>query len=130
MWRRATYYLCAFFEMLVNSANTRMRTTTQLSRFTVNQLEGLIRSRGAMALNNELRGASQLAALPKLTAGGRNGFVGVVLSEEIMSALLRNPSIAPGKADQEPAAGLFGGPSNLLELLARQIGPAGDDDSG
>ncbi len=113
MWRRASYFLVAFFQSLSNAANTRMRTTTRLAHFSEDQIVDLLRTRAAQAINNELRGPSQLAALPILSPSGRNGFVGVVLSQDILDGLLRNPKIAQGLAETA-------GP-NQKEKLLRQL---------
>nr|VFJ44117.1 MAG: hypothetical protein BECKFM1743A_GA0114220_1001410 [Candidatus Kentron sp. FM]VFJ44529.1 MAG: hypothetical protein BECKFM1743C_GA0114222_1001212 [Candidatus Kentron sp. FM]VFK05990.1 MAG: hypothetical protein BECKFM1743B_GA0114221_1000816 [Candidatus Kentron sp. FM] len=125
LWRRATYFLNAFFEMLSNAADGRMRTTTGLARLSEEGIKQRLHMRGAQALHNELRGARQLAALPALKDGGRNGFVGVVFSERLLEDLLREPHIAPGLAQETGSPDL----SSLLPgLLAQLTGAAGPED--
>ena len=98
MWRRATYFLYAFFKALAHVADDRMRTTTGLARLSVDEIAELLRRRGAFALNNELRGAGQLAALSDTDENGRNGFVGVIFSEDVLAGLMRNPTDRAGRA--------------------------------
>nr|VFK36779.1 MAG: hypothetical protein BECKSD772F_GA0070984_100528 [Candidatus Kentron sp. SD]VFK40393.1 MAG: hypothetical protein BECKSD772E_GA0070983_100628 [Candidatus Kentron sp. SD]VFK78336.1 MAG: hypothetical protein BECKSD772D_GA0070982_101212 [Candidatus Kentron sp. SD] len=125
MWRRATYFLNAFFEMLSNAADGRMRTTTGLARLTEEGIKHRLHTRGNQALHNELRGARQLAALPALKGGGRNGFVGVVFSKNLLEDLLREPVIAKGLVQEGGDPDL----SSLLPgLLARLTGAAGPED--
>jgi len=119
MWRRATYFLNAFFDMLSSVADSRMRTTTGLARFSKEDIKGLLHTRGAQALNNELRGAGQLASLSPLDDGRRNGLVGVVFSRQLLHDLLVNPYIAPGLAEETGGAlDLSSLDPGLLNLLA------------
>nr|VFK12015.1 MAG: hypothetical protein BECKLPF1236A_GA0070988_1006314 [Candidatus Kentron sp. LPFa]VFK28028.1 MAG: hypothetical protein BECKLPF1236C_GA0070990_1005614 [Candidatus Kentron sp. LPFa] len=125
MWRRATYFLNAFFDMLSNAADGRMRTTTGLARLSEEGIKHRLHARGNQALHNELRGSRQLAALPPLKDGGRNGFVGVVFFQELLEKLLRDPIIAKGLAQEGGDPDL----SSLLPgLLARLTGAAGPED--
>jgi len=105
MWRRATYFLNAFFEILSNAADTRMRTTTALARLSLGEMKDLLCQRGAMALNNQLTGLGQIAALSGTEESTRDGIVGVVFTQMLLDDLMRNPEIAVGREEQEDDRG-------------------------
>lgn len=136
MWRRASYFLNAFFQFLTDVADHRMRTTTGLGRFPAPVIKAQLRERGAKATSNELTGIQQLAALSGLQNPGRDGFVGIVFSDDLLRPLLTNAYIAPGLADHAdnvPDAGL---PPGILDALmsrietAREAGMDGGEDDG
>ncbi len=100
MWRRATYFLNAFFETLSSAADTRMRTTTMLARLSLDEMKDLLRQRAAAAFNHQLTGLGQVAALAAAKESTRNGIVGVLLTQKIVDDLLRNAEIAMGLRKQ------------------------------
>ena len=129
MWRRASYTLQAFFSTLSNAANSRMRITTGLARLSVDAVKRLLKTRGAQALNNELRGAGQLAGLSALDERRRNGFVGVVFSQEILDDLVRSGNIAPGLGVSEEGVARESSLAvpDLMRLLLKNKGSEVED---
>jgi len=115
MWKRATYDLNAFFQLLSNAADARMRATTGLGNLSPDQVRVRLRQRGARAINGQFKGLGQVAALPSIGDSKRSGIVGVLLTQTVLDDLLRNPKIAPGMADGSE------GPSLSLAQLARLI---------
>lgn len=128
MWRRATYFLNAFFQFLTDVGDARIRTTTGLARIPTPTVKARLRQRGAQAINNELRGVQQLAALPSLQEGQRDGFVGVVFSEELLRPLLTSAVVAPGLGDHTSGVAVGGEPRALLEALLGRLAEGGKEE--
>lgn len=121
MWRRSSYFLNAFFQFLTDVGDARIRITTGLARLPEAVVKSRLREHGAKAINNELRGLPQLAALDPLKEGGRDGFVGVVFSDELLRPLVTNPYIAPGLADHGTQPSRRRPSGNLLEAIAARM---------
>ena len=112
MWRRATYFINAFFDYLTNAASSRMRTTTGLARLTKDEMKEKVGTFGRKALNSKLKGIGPLAALPELKEKGRRGTVGVVFGDNLLNDLQQHADIAEGLSESR------GGQNGLKKLLA------------
>lgn len=128
MWRRATYFINGFFQILSNAADTRMRTTTGLARLTIGEMKDLLRQRAAQALHQQLTGLGQVAALASTETSTRNGIVGTLLSQSVVDDLLRSPVIAPGRNERAEPGLSRDALNHLLNRMGLNRMGMGDDE--
>jgi hypothetical protein len=119
MWRRSSYFLNAFFQFLSDVGDARIRTTTGLALISEGTARDRLRERGAKAINNELRGTPQLASMSPLEDGRRDGFVGIVFSNELLRSLIASAYVAPGLIDTEQNEQARGQQEMLARMMSR-----------
>ncbi len=103
MWKRARYYIDAFFDLVAHATDPVKRATTGIAQMKIAEVRGLLKSRLSQAVGTAMTGYTSLASLPDIKsddAGSmRIGFVGVALTRESGEKLIEGLSIPPGLAD-------------------------------
>lgn len=131
MWRRARYYIDAFFSLVANAADPGLRSTTAIAYLQEKEVREHLRDRLSMAIGSGYDSTS-LLSLPELKSANsgsyRIGFVGVALTRAIGEELIRNLHIPPGK-NPKPSGRVGTGMAMLEALLQQQLMQAkgGDD---
>lgn len=128
MWKRARYYIDAFFDLVANATDPVKRATTGIARMKIAELRGLLKSRLSQAIGTAMTGFTSLASLPEIKSDNsdsmRIGFIGVALTRESGDKLIEGLNIPPGLADVTSAAPQD---NNPLEALMRSLMAAKDD---
>ncbi len=124
MWRRARYYIDAFFNTIGNATDPVKRATTGIARMKIPEVRGLLKSRLSQAVGTAMTGYTSLASLPDIKSDSSNsariGFVGVALARENGEKLIEGLNIPPGLADNSPAAKEDDPLQTLLRMMASQ----------
>ncbi len=129
MWRRARYFLDAFFQFAANAANPDKRTSTGIARLTINQVRRTLKQRLNQALAGATRGHTSLASLPPIKSESnvsqRVGFVGIALVREAGEKFVEGIDIPSGLADMD--IGESGGATlaELMKMLGKGQGALG-----
>lgn len=121
MWRRSRYFLDNFFSYVYSACDPIQRNTTQLGRLSIDEMRSSLRDRGAKASSSKVEGATAL----NLNAIGRPdfkpiGFVGVPLTDKVVTDIARLCNVAPGPADSGSVGGID--PRELIQQLLRNQG--------
>jgi hypothetical protein len=122
MWKRARYYIDAFFDLIANATDPVKRATTRIAHMKIPEVRGLLKSRLNQAIGTAMTGSTSLVSLSDIKSENSNsariGFVGVSLTREIGDKLIESLNIPPGLADlTSPSQG-----GDLLETLMRLMG--------
>ena len=119
MWKRARYYIDAFFDLVANATDPVKRATIGIARMKIPEMRRLLKSRLSQAIGTAMTGYTSLASLPDIKSDSSNsariGFVGVALTREIGDKLIEGLNIPPGLADITSAPQS----DNPLEALMR-----------
>lgn len=120
MWKRARYYIDAFFDLVANATDPVKRATTGIGRMKISEVRGLLKSRLGQAMGTAMTGYTSLASLPDIKSDSSNsariGFVGVALTRENGEKLIEGLNIPPGLADVTSSTSQDSSP---LEVLMR-----------
>ena len=130
MWKRARYFLDAFFQFAAIAADPAKRVNTGIARFTVNGVKGILKKRLNQALGTSVRGYTSLASLPEIkseaTDSQRVGFVGVALTREVGEKFVEGISISHGLADMGEGDGARASiEQQLMKMLGKLPGGGG-----
>ncbi|MBM3303252.1 MAG: hypothetical protein FJY85_25320, partial [Deltaproteobacteria bacterium] len=125
MWRRARYYIDAFFDFVAHATDPVKRATTGLARMKIPEVRGMLKSRLSQAVGTAMTGYTSLASLPDIKSDTSNsarvGFVGVALARDSGEKLIESLQIPPGLADVEGSQ-----EDTALALLRRWMASRGE----
>ncbi|VFM97561.1 MAG: hypothetical protein BECKG1743D_GA0114223_101575 [Candidatus Kentron sp. G] len=105
LWKRSTYFLNAFFQMLGQSQDRYMRTYTGLARHTQGEVKNLLDLRMRQVLGAGITEKLDVFLLPDINEegeAGRIGFVSPCIDEKTCASLVGKARIPDGiSEDQE-----------------------------
>nr|VFK40469.1 MAG: hypothetical protein BECKTC1821E_GA0114239_100760 [Candidatus Kentron sp. TC] len=123
LWRRSTYFLNAFFQMLGQSQDRYMRTYTGLARHTVGEVKNLLELRMRQVLSASITERLDVELLPDINEEsevGRIGFVSPCISEKICTSLVGMAEVPDGISEDQ-------GSDNTEEMLRKLMGLMGSN---
>nr|VFK15180.1 MAG: hypothetical protein BECKLPF1236A_GA0070988_101212 [Candidatus Kentron sp. LPFa]VFK30934.1 MAG: hypothetical protein BECKLPF1236C_GA0070990_101242 [Candidatus Kentron sp. LPFa] len=121
LWKRSSYFLNAFFQMLNQSQDSYMRTYTGLARHTVGEIEQLLKLRMRQVLSSGITEKLDLFLLPDLDEEGdvgRIGFVAPCIDENICASLVGKAKVPDGINENK----VNDDPKEMLNKLAGLMG--------
>jgi len=134
MWRRARYYIDAFFRTVDSVSDPVKRATTGIARFPRSAAQALLRQRLHQCTGAALTGSSTLISLPPLkseqTKSQRIGFVGVALTQDIGEKFIEGVKIPEGLAEEQVGTTLADLLEMLLSATASETGKKTTKDAG
>lgn len=123
MWKKARYFLDAFFQFAANAADPAKRTNTGIARLTINQVKSTLKKRLNQALATSVRGYTSLASLPELkgdsTSSERVGFIGIALNREVGEKFIEGINIPHGLADMPGDNESSGSLEQLMKMFGK-----------